>query len=253
MESHKYVPRNVGWTFFIGFVAGISPFLFMKLLPNMLNPGLHLDPPNYYAIGLTGALIGAITTIIFGATFDKKDPQEVFVYALGIPAILIATVSNLSTQYSAAAEISTVKDTLSSTVLSMPTPDKSEVKLAPVSESGIPSGRGYAITRATWADDQQILRQTVMTAQVATLGAMFYVVIGTYNTNEAATDARQRLASTVLRTERYAPKNLQIKKGATPNPFLLIYGAYSDKQEAQKVYQLLRINDPDLSVRLLED
>jgi hypothetical protein len=69
----------------------------MQLLPALLNPTQSLVLPNYLAILFTGTLVGATTAIIFAKTFDTRDPQEVFVYALGIPAILIATVSNLST------------------------------------------------------------------------------------------------------------------------------------------------------------
>jgi hypothetical protein len=53
MDSGPSTVRNVLLTFAIGFFAAISPFLFMQLLPAPLNPGLHLDPPNYSAIILT--------------------------------------------------------------------------------------------------------------------------------------------------------------------------------------------------------
>jgi hypothetical protein len=89
--------KNILWTFIIGLIAGIAPFLFMQLLPALLNPTQLLMLPNCLAILLTGTLVGVTTAIIFAKTFDTRDPQEVFVYALGVPAILIATVSNLST------------------------------------------------------------------------------------------------------------------------------------------------------------
>jgi hypothetical protein len=54
MVSGPNMVRNVLLTFAIGFIAAISPFLFMQLLPALLNPGMHLDPPNYLAIALTG-------------------------------------------------------------------------------------------------------------------------------------------------------------------------------------------------------
>jgi hypothetical protein len=186
MESHKYAGRKVTWTLVIGFVAGVSPFLFMKLLPDMLNPGLHLDPPNDYAIVLTGALIGAITVIIFAATFDKRDPQAVFFSALGIPAILIATVSNLSTQFSAMNEISTVKESLSSSLLSAPAPEKIEGDLKPITRSLTPSPVDGPLIRTAWADEQPSSRQFMMEKND------FLVVIGTNERQADAEAARSR-------------------------------------------------------------
>ena len=74
MGSGPNTVRNGILTFAIGFIAAISPFLFMQLLPTLLNPGMHLDPPNYLAIALTGILIGAITSILFANQFEKKGP-----------------------------------------------------------------------------------------------------------------------------------------------------------------------------------
>ena len=54
-----------------------------------------------------------------------------------------------------------------------------------------------------------------------------------------------------MRTELYSPKNLgvfEIRKGV----FVLVYGRYSSLEEANKVFQLLRINDPGLNVRILK-
>jgi len=46
MISGSNIVRNVLLTFAIGFIAAISPFLFMQLLPALLNPSLNLDAPN---------------------------------------------------------------------------------------------------------------------------------------------------------------------------------------------------------------
>ena len=244
MESRKYAGRNVAWTFVIGFIAGVSPFLFMKLLPDMLNPGLHLDPPNYYAIVMTGALIGAITAIIFATTFEKRDPQEIFFYALGIPAILIATVSNLSTQFSAMNEISTVKESLSGSLLSPPAMEKIEGDLKQISWSPSPSLGDGPIIRTASADEQALSRPFMVAKND------FLVVIGTYDRQADAEAARSRYTSTKLRTERYAAKNLHLLETAKKS-YLLVYGTYASEAEAKRVYQLLRINDPELPVRIL--
>jgi len=123
MISGNHMVRNVILTFAIGLIAGISPFLFMQLLPALLNPSLQMDSPNYLAILLTGVLVGTITSIIFATKFDSKEPQDVFFYALGIPAILIATVSNISTEFKAVNKISEVKENLTSVILNPPQPE----------------------------------------------------------------------------------------------------------------------------------
>ena len=123
MVSSKNMIRSVFWTFIIGMIAGISPFLFMQLLPALLNPSLRLDSPSYLAILLTGVLVGMITSIIFATKFENKEPQDVFFYALGIPAILIATVTNISTEFKAVSKVSEVKESLTSAVLNPPRPE----------------------------------------------------------------------------------------------------------------------------------
>src|SRR3990172_4587251 len=97
--------RNLVAAFFTGFVGGVAPFLSMQLLPSLLNPELSIASRDTTAIWLTGLLVGAITSIVYGKTFDTEKPREVFAYALGVPAVLIATVSNLSTKYSAASQV----------------------------------------------------------------------------------------------------------------------------------------------------
>ncbi len=98
MEVRQYRAKSVILCFVIGFVAGTTPFVFMKLLPMMLHPELDagaLGPPATMVAGilLTGGIIGVITSLIFAADVESKDPKEIFVYALGIPSILISTIS----------------------------------------------------------------------------------------------------------------------------------------------------------------
>jgi uncharacterized membrane protein (DUF106 family) len=88
MGSGPNMVRNVLLTFAIGFFAAISPFLFMQLLPALLNPSLHPDPPNYLAIILTGILIGAITSILFANQFEKKGRRIYFSMPWGSPPFL---------------------------------------------------------------------------------------------------------------------------------------------------------------------
>src|SRR5262245_41388921 len=105
--------RNLMRTFFIGLVAGMAPFVFMQILPALLDTSLQFGvPQNALAILLTGGLIGLITMIIFATTFDQHGPQDVFFYALGIPALLIATVSNISTKYDKVMAQNTASETI---------------------------------------------------------------------------------------------------------------------------------------------
>lgn len=109
-------------SFGIGFVAGISPFVFMQLLPLLLNqditPGLSRS--TVLAILLVGILVGFISSIMLTSVLVEKGPREVFLYALGIPAVLIATVSNLSTKFAAMNQVSAAKEGLAATLLSPP-------------------------------------------------------------------------------------------------------------------------------------
>jgi len=72
MSEKTGIVNNILLTFFIGFVAGIAPFLFMELLPSLLNKGVSSPGPNYWAIAVTGILIGLITSIIFAKKRNRK-------------------------------------------------------------------------------------------------------------------------------------------------------------------------------------
>jgi hypothetical protein len=245
MVSNPNMVRNVFITFAIGFIAAISPFLFMQLLPALLNPGLHLDPPNYLAILLTGILVGAITSILFANQFEKKGPQDIFFYALGIPAILIATVSNLSTEFKAVSKISDVKESLTSVVLNPPQLQSAPgepIRLTP------PSGQqqGINFRNLAWAEEKEG-DQRLLFAQAHG----YLVIIGEYQSEKTAWEDYRKLREERQRTERYSPKDLgvfEIRKGY----YVLAYSRYSSLEEANKVYQLLRINDPGLNVKILK-
>jgi len=76
------------------------------------------------------------------------------------------------------------------------------------------------------------------------------VVIGEYDNQKAAWENYRQMKEKRLRTELYAPKDLsvlEIRKGS----YILIYSRYSSLAEANKVYQLLRVNDPGLNVKIL--
>jgi hypothetical protein len=247
MDSGPNRIRNGFLAFAIGLIAGISPFLFMQLLPALLNPGLHPEPPNYLAILLTGALIGIITAIIFAAQFEKREPQDIFFYALGIPAILIATVSNMSTEFKAVRQVSEARESLTSAVLNPPQPEVIQGPPIPLSPPPPASqGRNRTSSATAWAEERKE-PPGILFAQASG----YFVGIGEYTNDKAAWEDYRKYKDQRLRTELYVPKNLnvfEIRKGV----FVLVYGRYSSPEEANKVFQLLRINDPGLTVRILK-
>jgi hypothetical protein len=247
MDSGLTRIRNGFLAFAIGLIAGISPFLFMQLLPALLNPGLHLEPPNYSAILLTGALVGVITAIIFATQFEKREPQDIFFYALGIPAILIATVSNMSTEFKALRQVSEVKESLTSAVLNPPQPEVIQGQPTPLTPpQPATQGKSGGNSGTAWAEERNETPRMLL----AQAGG-YFVGIGEYTNAKAAWEDYRKYSDRKLRTELYVPKNLnvfEIRKGV----FLLVYGRYSSQEEANKVFQLLRINDPGLNPRVLK-
>jgi hypothetical protein len=245
MVSNPNMVRNVFITFAIGFIAGISPFLFMQLLPALLNPSLNLDAPNYWAILLTGILVGVIISIIFATQFEKRDPQDIFFYALGIPAILIATVSNISTEFKAVRQVSEVRESLTSAVLSPPKPEVLQEMPKPVSPPQ-PLKQGLNSRGIAWAEESQKER-AVLLAQALN----YFVAIGEYDNEKTAWEDYRKWKEKKLRTELYFPKDLgvfEIRKGQ----YILVYSRHSSPEEANKVFQLLRINDSGLNVKILK-
>jgi NAD-dependent DNA ligase len=253
MANQRYTARNVTITFIIGFFAGATPFVFMKLLPMMLHPEIYTVEPGQLAIilsgvVLTGCVIGVITSLIFAGEFDQKEPKEVFVYALGIPAILISTVSGLMTDFNAAQKISAVQASASAAVLSASPSTQSipEVNTSPALQPAS-TGQGHSfLLRSAWADDLPARRL------VANSQSQIIVVIGTYATEKEANDAMNRFQQRKFKTEAYVQKKLELRKlDGKPAQFIVIYGSFSDQARAQRTYDLLKINDPDLNVSLM--
>lgn len=240
------LPTAIVATFFIGLTAGVAPFIFMWLLPAMLSPDATLVGPNYLAIALTGVLIGAITSIVFAKSFHTTEPREIFVYALGVPAVLIATTTNITAESKATKRIAEVREQASGAVLLPPsepeTMDQQPKQLMPVPSDSLPAGaRAVRVTTATYGNGSGDLQT----------GASFYVVMGEYTNSKQAWDDYGKYQKAQLRTERYASKNLgvyQVRAGS----YILAYARYQSELDARRTYQLLRINDPQLSVKILK-
>ena len=242
---------NIMLTFIIGLIAGVSPFLFMQLLPRMMNPSLYTDMTlSYYPLIITGFLIGAITSIIFTKSFTEKEPYEIFFYALGIPALLIATVSNITTDFNAIKKIDDRTATATAIVTQPPPPienvkdklgndEMPEVLIPPPSHLG---KKNFLSSETAWAASKRYIAQS----------CSYLVVIGRYrNQDSAMRDYAKYDKEIGLRSERYVPKNLQILK-INKEFYVLVYSRHTSKEEAYRVYRVLMLNDPYLGITILK-
>ena len=245
MSEYKTKPLDILVVFFIGFTAGVSPFLFMQVLPSLLNPELTFLSTNWAPIVITGILIGVISTIIFSPDFKKKQPQEIFFHALGIPAVLIASVSNLSTQFEAQTEISAAKDNASTSILLQP--KEEEIDLIEEITLIFPrhdKPKGFKIFSEAHADNG------VDSSDNELPNSRYIVTVGEYKTEEKAKEQYEIINKRKLSVEKYLPKRLKIYRISNTR-HVISYAEYSDQSEARKAYKLLRINDPSLQVNIL--
>jgi len=239
---------NIIFAFFIGFVAGVSPFLFMSLIPGLLNPSQALVECNPWCIILTGVLVGAITCIMFAKKFAEKDPSDIFFYALGIPAILIGTLTNLNTNFS---KIDIQKTASLLLLESKPVVEETDKKLndvpPPAPKAADSKQSSLLMVAPAWADEETKDR-TLTVAQAE----QYVVVIGQYPTEQEAWRAYGALSRKNLNTEKYAPKNLRVLTISGSGGYYLSYSSYASENEAIKVYKLLMLNDPTLTPRIIK-
>jgi hypothetical protein len=237
--------NNIILTFVIGFIAGISPFLFMQLIPGLIDPSQDLAGCNPWCVFLTGILIGAITCIMFAKKFAEKDPSDIFFYALGIPAILIGTVTNLNTNYSKMSTQETASQLLETK------PAIEEKKLSdippPASEEADPKKSSWLMIATAWAN-QEIENHPPR----AETSQQYVVVIGQYPTEAEAGRMYNELSRKRLNTEKYFPKSLRIFAIAGNDKYYLSYSTHAAESEAIKVYRLLKINDPEFIPRIIK-
>jgi hypothetical protein len=78
----------------------------------------------------------------------------------------------------------------------------------------------------------------------------YVVVIGQYTSEAEAWRAVEHLRHQQLNTELYIPKQLRIFK-AGEQRYYVSYSAPVSREEAVKLYRLLRINDPQLEPQIL--
>ena len=239
-------------SFSSGAVAGVAPFMFLWAVPSLSDPATVLETTNVWsrllAVAISGGLVGVIIAITADVSAEK--PAAVFSRALGIPALLVGTVTSLNAKVDA----SETRAVASASALQETAPTESVDKLERVSavEPARASGllASWFAVRAAWA--QQPPRLSTDSQSVAR-GAVFLVVIGEFRNNERLLAERnlRELEGAKLRTEKYWPKRMLMYRNPTDSSFLLSYSKHRTQNEASRVYTLLRINDPRVSPKLV--
>lgn len=237
---------KIAVTFVIGLFAGVCPFLFLQLLPALLNPMQTVVAPNYAALAVTGVLVGAISAIVFAKTFEAREPSDIFFYALGVPAILVATVSNVGTKFDAARTIDAAQNQASNAVLKTLPPSISDIELKAVPPPAPAKGSRAPHVRTAWAGEIRAFDVLPMVAQ----GDRYLVIIGQYASSTEAWVAMKQLNDRRLKTEVYIPKSLRVLQGGNQMYYVAYSGPLS-RDEAEKVYRLIQINDPELSPQIV--
>jgi len=228
-------------TFVTGFVAGSAPFAAMAVLPAVLNPGTEMGATNWWALLGLAALVGLVAVIVFERSEQTPRPRDVFMVALGIPTMFIGTVSNMNARFDAARTVDRANFALEREGEIGPGPSGLEIlKIDPNSGS-------------SWMPSlvDEALAQTSPPSARRTTGSGYLIVIGTFRDQSLATTVMRRMQGKGLRTERYAQKALSIYRAAD-GTYYLTYARAATRTEAQRIYRLLLINDPQLAPRILE-
>jgi uncharacterized membrane protein YdcZ (DUF606 family) len=253
MKIQDYQTKNVFVTFLIGFFAGIAPFAFTKVLPMMLHPeefvlmkSLHVWIMTGGMLG-SGIIVGIVIALMYAGTTETLTPKEVFLYALGIPAILITTVSNFTTDITARSEISVMQDTANAAISNskVSQQDVPAATFKPVSSlsSGMKTG---LLIQAAHAED---IARPIILAQNQ---QPYLVIIGTYTSRDEAKSAFDQFVVRKFRAETYVTKRLELlEQTGSPPQYVIVYARFGAEAEATRASRYLMINDRDLKVNLI--
>jgi hypothetical protein len=185
---------------------------------------------------------------VFAKKFAEKDPSDIFFYALGIPAILIGTLTNLNTNYSKL----DIQKTASQLILeTKPSIEEIDKKLSdvpsPAPEATKPKQSSSLTIAPAWAAEETEDRPLKVAK-----AEQYVVVIGQYSTEEEARRVYNELSRKRLIAEKYAPKTLRIFTIPGSNSYYLSYSNHPLESEAIKVYKLLKVNNPELDPRIIK-
>jgi hypothetical protein len=253
MKVQDYHAKNVLVTFLIGFFAGIAPFAFTKVLPMMLHPDefVLMTPLHAWIMigGMlgSGVIVGIVIALMYAGTSEPLTPKEVFLYALGIPAILITTVSNFTTDMNAKSEISLMQDTANAAISSSKAPPQNvpAATFKPVSSLSSDMKTGLLIQSA----HAEEMGRPIVLAQKQ---QPYLVIIGTYTSRDEARSAFQQFVSRKFRAETYVAKRLELlEQAGSPPQYVIVYARFGTEAEATRASRYLTINDRDLQVSLI--
>jgi hypothetical protein len=235
-------------SFVVGFVAGTAPFVLIYCLPALLAPGAVTTDFPVTQLLLLGFVVGMTTAIIFTEQVTKKW-QDVFVYALGVPALLIATVGDISGRM----DTNALRESMTGLVNTPEIPtaklegawDVIEVK--PSDETG---NGPLGFLRWVFGSDAVAAPQDSTGSQAAPQDTHYLVTIGTYTNREKAIRDYRKFEERQFKTQEYYSKSLDLIK--IGDKYLITYYRGPDRTLATKVYKLLKINDPGVPVQLFE-
>jgi hypothetical protein len=258
--------------FVIGAMAGVAPFVVMQILPSLLNPGTPMTSGNTWALILWGAMIGLITTIFFGKKLNAKeaDPKEVFIQALGIPAILIATITNFSTLVNTKTAINDIQTRASADINQSPGDENNDIQIrsieppSPVQIDGknkkgafwlFPISKAYADTAPT-ASSTSAERTQPKSKETGPQDTAYLVSLGIYEDSASAIKDCAAFSKMKIKTDNYiAGKNLEVLSVPSDQgkaKYIVKYARFAKKEKAVKAFRLLRVNDPSFDVQIFK-
>jgi len=103
-----------------------------------------------------------------------------------------------------------------------------------------PSGQAWAAERSP--------ENAVVLVQAS--GSEWIVAIGSYPTEAAAWRRVSELGAQRLQIETYVAKNPRVFKGAG-GFYYVSYSGLTTREEATRIYNLLRVNDPELTPQII--
>lgn len=242
----KRVMRGV-YAFIVGFIAGTAPFIFMYCLPILLTPGSREVSPPLFQLLLTGTIVGAITTIMFTGQI-RKTWQDVFVYALGIPALLIATVGDISSRLSARELQARTSSAIMAPEVSTPAIE-SDLEIIDVESLMEKYDETSSLINRLFRSDAVAATPDTLRAEKLEKG-QYLIVIGSYGDKKSALQAFRKFRDTRLNTEDYINKSLELLKKT--DRYLIVYWRCSNEEAALKAYKLMRVNDPKIPVQIFK-
>lgn len=231
--------------FLIGTMAGCAPFLLNYLMPVLLNGNQGNADPHWPELGGLAVLIGVIACIFF-CDKPKLSAQDVFLQALGIPALLLGTLSSIQK----AGETVQAKHTASEQYTNPAPILDYEGDVLPT--FGAAQAReGAAGSALAWLIHPVLGQEPTRNARIQAADTVYLVVIGpSYSSLQTAREGLHRLQTKTLHAEQYAPKHPQIAQ-LTPGSYVVEYSRHARREDAVRVYRLLQINDSDVGARIV--